>query len=97
MQRKFIEIMLHHENQNKLLVYFIVDSIALLSKNKHFDTLVRSKQWTYNSYNSKKRRCMSYRNKKLEIIMIITSSNLIFPLHLKKLQRMGLFVNIYIC
>ena len=40
---------------------------------------------------------MSYRNKKLEIIMIIISSNLIFPLHLKKLQRMGLFVNIYIC
>ena len=40
---------------------------------------------------------MSYRNKKLEIIMIIASSNLIFPLHLKKLQRMGLFVNIYIC
>ena len=36
MQRKFIEIMLHHENQNKLLVYFIVDSITLLSKNKHF-------------------------------------------------------------
>ena len=36
MQRKFIEIMLHHENQNKLLVYFIVDNIALLCKNKHF-------------------------------------------------------------
>ena len=35
MQRKFIEIMLHHENQNKLLVYLIVDSIALLSQNKH--------------------------------------------------------------
>ena len=28
--------MLHHENQNKLLIYFIVDNIALLSKNKHF-------------------------------------------------------------
>ena len=40
---------------------------------------------------------MSYRNQKLEIIMIISSSNLIFPLHLKKLQRMGLFVNIYNC
>ena len=42
---------------------------------------------------------MSYRNKELEveIIMIIISSNLIFPLHLKKLQRVGLFVNIYIC
>ena len=36
MQRKFIQIMLHHENQNKLLVYFFGDSIALLSKNKHF-------------------------------------------------------------
>ena len=36
MQRKFTVIMLHHENQNKLLVYFIVDSIALLPKNKHF-------------------------------------------------------------
>ena len=46
--------------------------------------LVLSKQWTYNSYTSKKRRCMSYRNKKLEIIMITISSNLIFPLHLKK-------------
>ena len=30
MQRKFIEIMLYHENQNELLVYFF------LSKNKHF-------------------------------------------------------------
>ena len=29
---------------------------------------------------------MSYRNKKLEIIMIIISSNLIFSLHEKKLQ-----------
>ena len=36
MQKKFIEIMLHHENQNKILVYFVVDSIAHLSKNKHF-------------------------------------------------------------
>ena len=42
-------------------------------------------------------RCMSYRNKKLEMIMIITSSNLIVPLHLKNLQRMGFFINIYIC
>ena len=40
---------------------------------------------------------MSNRNKKLEIIMIIISSNSIFPHHLKKLQRMSLFVNIYIC
>ena len=39
---------------------------------------------------------MSYRNKKLEIIMIIISSKLIFPLHLKKLQRIGLFVNIHL-
>ena len=60
-------------------------------------TLVLSKQWTYNSYKSKKRRCLSHKNKKLEIIIIIISSNLIFPLHLKNLQRMGLFVNIYIC
>ena len=36
MHRKFIEIILHHENQNKLLVYYIVDNIALLPKNKHF-------------------------------------------------------------
>ena len=28
--------MLHHENRNNLLVYFILDNIALLSKNKHF-------------------------------------------------------------
>ena len=28
--------MLHHENQNKQLVYFILYNIALLSKNKHF-------------------------------------------------------------
>ena len=36
MYRKFIEIMLHYENQNNLLLYFIGDNIALLSKNKHF-------------------------------------------------------------
>ena len=70
MQRKFIEIMLHYENQNKLLVYFIADNIALLSKNKHFAHIS-----TYNSYDSKKRRCMSCRNKKLETIMIIISSS----------------------
>ena len=28
--------MLHHENQNNLLIYFIVYNTALLSKNKHF-------------------------------------------------------------
>ena len=38
---------------------------------------------------------MSYRNKKLKIIMIIISSNLIFSPYLKKLKRTGLFVNIY--
>ena len=36
MHRKFIKIMLHHENQNNLLLYFIVDNIALLSENKQF-------------------------------------------------------------
>ena len=59
MQRNFIEIMLHHENPNELLVYFIVDSIALLSKNNILHTLLFSKQWTQNS---NKRICMSYRN-----------------------------------
>ena len=40
MYRKFIEIMLHYENQNNLLLYFIVDNSALLSKNKHFAHII---------------------------------------------------------
>ena len=62
MQRKFIEIMLHHENQNELLVYFIKDNtLVFYRKTSILHTLVLSKQWTQNS---NKRRCMSYRKNK---------------------------------